>query len=343
MRARFLGSAILAAAVACGDSNDPGTRLACAVAEPSAVGMDADTLAAADRRIRDDLPNENAFLVVRRGKLIAEHYYNGTGRSTVHPTRSVTKSAGGALTGVALRQGWIESVDQTLGALLPHYFDPSIPVGRRDIMIQDLLTMSSGLAYDSLASYPIAGSWVTAFLSGPSIGAPGSRFHYDSSNPHLLSAVISAHARRSLAAIAEETLFRPLGISTYTWPQDIEGYNVGSTDLSLTAQDQAKLGELYLRDGIWNGRRLLPEGWVAASTTPAFQFPLGNGYGYLWWTVGGMGTQVYAAAGYRQQWIVVVPAFEIVVVIASESISLRAPERDHLQLLSRYVLPAIVE
>ena len=328
--------------VACSDSTNPATPLGWSVAQPAAVGMDADSLVAADEHIRASLPNVNAFLVVRRGKLAAEYYYHGTGRGTLHPTRSVTKAVVGVLTGVALQKGWLTSVDQTVGELLPHYFDATIPVERGAITLKNLLTMSSGLAYDSLASYPIVGSWVTAFLKGPSVAARGERFYYDSSNPHLLSAIITAQTHRSLAEAAEESLFGPLGITAYAWLQDIEGYNVGSTSLDMTAQDQAKLGELYLRDGMWAGQRILPAGWVAASTTPAFTFGQGNGYGYLWWTIGGLGTQVYAAAGYRQQWIIVVPERELVVVIASESINPRAPERDHLHLLSRYVLPAIL-
>jgi CubicO group peptidase (beta-lactamase class C family) len=263
--------------------------------------------------------------------------------TTGHSTRSVTKSVVGALTGVAMRKGWLTSLDQTVGELLPHYFDATIPVSRRGITLQQLLTMSSGLAYDSLASYPIVGGWVTAFLKGPSVGEPGARFYYDSSNPHLLSAIIATESRKSLGQVAEEELFGPLGIDSYVWLKDVEGFNVGSTSLDMTAQDQAKIGELYRNDGVWAGERILPEGWVAASTAPAYTFTQGNGYGYLWWKVGGLGVPAYAAVGYRQQWILVVPERELVVVIASESISMRGPERDHLHLVSRYVLPGVVQ
>lgn len=348
MRAHTSPFAVIAwlATIACSDSTAP-SRLGWPTAAPDAVGIIADSLDAADKHIKNDLPNVNAFLVLRRGKLVYEKYYHGTTRSTLNSTRSITKSVTSAMTGIAISHGWIASIDQNLGDLLPiYFFDSTIPAERKNITVRQMLTMSSGLAYDSDAKYPITGSWVTAFLKGPTVGAPGTRFYYDGSNPHLLSAIITNKTHRSLADIADDELFGPLDITRYNWLQDIEGFNVGSTSLDLEAQDMAKLGELYRLDGVWNGVRILPPGWVAASTTPAFHSTSsegghGSGYGYLWWTIDGYGTPIYAAIGYRQQWIIVAPEKELVVVIASESIEPREAERDHFHLFYRYVLPAL--
>ena len=339
---RVIDMAVLAVGlVACGDAAAPEARLDWPTAEPAEVGMDADMLSAADRHIRDSLPNINAFLVVRHGKLVLEGYYQRTNRGTLHPTRSMTKSVVGALTGVALAQGWLDSVEQPLATVLPEYFDATVPVDRRYITPHELLTMSSGLAYDSLGTDPINGSWISAFLHGPSIASPGRGSSTTAATPTCSQRRLRCRTGRTLADLAVETLFRPLGIEVYTWPADPEGFSIGSTGLYLSAQDQAKLGELYLRDGVWEGQRLLPVGWVEASTTPWFDLTYGDGYGYLWWTIGGLETQIYAAVGYRQQWILVLPEFDLVVVIASESSNLRGPEREHFHLLYRYVLPAI--
>lgn len=325
----------------CSDAAAPAPHPDWPTARPADVGLNADTLEAAHRHIRNDLPNVNAFLVVRNGTLVFERYYGGTTRETLLSARSMTKSVVGAMTGVALAQGWLDSVEQPLVTLLPDYFGPGVPPARRDITVRHLLTMSSGLAYDSLGADPILGSWVSAYVHGPSIAPPGAGFLYDSSNPHLLSAAVTVQTGFTLADLADRTLFGALGIAAYAWLSDPEGFSNGATGLYLGAADQAKLGELYLRDGVWGGERLLPAGWVAASTTPAFDLTYGDGYGYLWWTVGGLETEVYAAAGYRQQWILVLPEFDVVVVIASESTDLRGPETDHFHLLYRYVLPAI--
>jgi CubicO group peptidase (beta-lactamase class C family) len=328
-------------AAACGDAGAPQAHPDWPTARPADVGMDADTLEAAHRHIRNDLPNVNALLVVRQGKLVFERYYGGTDRETLLSVRSITKSVVGAMTGVALARGWLDSLGQRLPDVLPAYFDAGVPAARRDVTLRHLLTMSSGLAYDSLGADPIVGSWVSAYVHGPSITPPGEAFLYDSSNPHLLSAAITVQAGKALADLADETLFGALDIRSYAWLSDPEGFSNGSTGIYMMAADWAKLGELYLRDGVWDGERLLPVGWVEASTTPSFDLTAGDGYGYLWWTVGGLHTRIYAAVGYRQQWILVLPEFDLVVVIASETTDLRGPETDHFHLLYRYVLPAI--
>jgi hypothetical protein len=151
---------------------------------------------------------------------------------------------------------------------------------------------------------------------------------------HLLQGIIQQATGVDTLDFARRYLFDPLGISDVAWLADPQGINTGYGDLRLAPHDAAKLGYLYLRDGMWDGQRLLPEGWVAASTQPADgPQPSGSGYGYLWW----LSPYYYSALGRGGQRVVVVPEAEMVVVITAGG---GRSDTVTNHLLSTYLLPA---
>jgi CubicO group peptidase (beta-lactamase class C family) len=150
---------------------------------------------------------------------------------------------------------------------------------------------------------------------------PGTRYHYDSALQHLLSAIVTHATGLPMARCAERELFAPLGIARYNWFADDEGYSYGSHDLFLAPQDMARIGQLYLDDGMWRGRRLLDEGFARTAViglVPTGE-PAAPTYGYAWRQTHALGTTpAYAAAGFGGQYVFVVPSQRLVVAAHSD-------------------------
>ena len=174
-------------------------------------------------------------------------------------------------------------------------FFPGRRIANRDarkeaISIEHLLTMSSGLhgIYDNtevtLYDMRASNDWVQFMLDQPMDHEPGTHFCYNSGASHIVSAILSQATGRPMLELAREHLFGPLGIRDVVWPSDPQGHTRGWGHLQLQPQDMAKIGYLFLMDGLWEGRRLLPPGWVSESTRLHFDpWPRGHGYGLLWW------------------------------------------------------------
>jgi CubicO group peptidase (beta-lactamase class C family) len=174
---------------------------------------------------------------------------------------------------------------------------------------------------------------------------PGNRFTYDNGNSHLLSAVLTEATGMSTAEYARRKLFRPLGIDEGgLWPADPQGITRGAVGLQLRPRDFAKLGELYLRGGRWNGRQIVPADYVRESTTMQVRLAPrpGHGYGYHWRVADALGGQAnrpfsFAALGYAGQSIAVVPSHDLVVVTTAQG----DPDWNPADLVLRFIVPAV--
>jgi CubicO group peptidase (beta-lactamase class C family) len=145
---------------------------------------------------------------------------------------------------------------------------------------------------------------------------PGAKWTYNSGGSHLMAGIVKAATKRSLDELAIERLFQPLGIRDFHWKKTPTGEPDAEGGLYLTAHDLAKIGFLYLRDGIWEGRRVLPAGWVANATTRhAKGVGPGWDYGLQWWLTSRGGADVWAGRGYGGQLLIVIPSREIVAVV----------------------------
>ena len=289
-------------------------------ASPVAEGIDSAALARVERRAPTEVPTLETLLVVRHGRIIEEREYAGA-EVTYHDVQSLTKSVVSLLVGIALHQGAIKSLDQTLADFLSRKLlarlDPR--VGR--ITLKQLLEMRAGFGADDPYATPLfesAPNWMSAILARPLVTQPGTTFAYDGGATHLLSVVLTKAVGLTADKYARERLFRPLGIpdSRWRWERDAQGNAEGPTGLSLRARDMARIGYLLLHAGRWNGNQVVPADYVRDATAmqERAQFLAGGpplGYGYQFWTLRPEG---FAAIGYGGQTIAVFPKLDLVVV-----------------------------
>lgn len=317
------------------------------VSTPEAQGMDSTLLAEAVRQFsQQDLYEIHSLHIIRNGTLVTEAYFYPYEAGYTHDLASVTKSVMATLIGAAIQQGYIQDVQQPVLSFFEDRTIAHLDEYKRAMTIENLLTMRSGLdctnhpAEATLFEMMSTPDWVQFTLDLPMTDAPGSRFVYCSSNVHLLAAILQAATGQPLLDFARTALFEPLGIAEIIWPTDPQGLPHGWGDLHLRPEDMAKLGQLYLEGGIWNGQQLLPPDWVQAATQIPADFESnewaeGEGYGYLWWLRSG----AYFAQGRGGQMVAVLPEFDLVVALTGGG----GPAQLEVayQILIDYIVPSI--
>ncbi len=288
-------------------------------------GIDPQLLEQAYARARA-IPGIRSLLVQRHGVLVGEEYFHGSGPDSLDQVWSVTKSVMSILTGIALQRGDLASLDQTLDDFLGPVVD-SLPADKGRITLRQLLTMTSGLQWHELDGGGEYNLWVTSgdmvqyAIDRPWASAPGTTFLYNTGAAHLLSAILTEATGTSTLDFASRFLFGPLGITRLDWWTDDRGYYTGGMGLNLRPRDMMTIGQLFLRQGVWQGAEVVSAAWVEESTAPhvatgnAIQF--GPQYGYLWWIGQGQGRAFYFATGYAGQFILVAPDLDLVIVATS--------------------------
>lgn len=250
-------------------------------------------------------------------------YYQGR---DIHTLQSVTKSIAATIVGMALARREIAGVDVPF---LPFFKDRNLSrVDQRlhKATLQDLLTMRSGIEWhendrpldetNTTVQLERSQDWIRFTLDQPMDAAPGTKWTYNSGGSQLLSGIIRAATGRFIDDYAIETLFRPLGIREFHWKRTPTGHPDTEGGLYLSAEDLAKIGLLYLRDGQWEGKRILPPGWVRAATARHVTGLRGGwDYGYQWWVTTRSGADVWAGRGFGGQLLIVIPSRDIVGVI----------------------------
>jgi CubicO group peptidase (beta-lactamase class C family) len=296
-----------------------------------------------------------AIVVVLGGRIIAEHYADGYGAASRFAGWSMTKSVTNALVGILVGEG---RLDLAADRLRPEWLAPDDPRG--SITLHQLMHMSSGLDFDE--SYTPRGGATrmlfnradaaAAAAEAPLAHAPGSTWYYSSGTTNIISGVardVFGGDHGAYHSFPRQRLFDVIGMRSAVLEPDAAGTFVGSSFMYATARDWARFGLLFLRDGEWDGQRLLPEGWVQYSVTPAPAAPLGR-YGAQWWLNAGAAEDVarrpwpdlpadtYWASGYQGQFVAVIPSRDLVVV----RLGVTASERGFsLGALLRDVLEAV--
>ncbi len=308
---------------------------------PSAEGMDSLTLVLAGE-LASELPQSYGMVVVRNGGVVFERYFNGKDANDSFAVRSVTKSVVGILTGLAIQNGFIDDEDVKIKAFFPEYFDTITDGQKRSITIRHLLTMSSGFQWNETADR-LYGDYMQSAILLPMAAAPGSIFNYNSSNPHLISGILTKSTGQSTLEFASEHLFLPLGIRTSRWDRDPHDFCLGGTGLYLTLTDMAKIGFLYQNDGCYDGRSIVCRRWVEDSGEDAMG---GDGvpYGYLWWLMMGGNHEVVYAYGYGGQMIYVVKDLKLVFAFTADpNVNAQTAQTTRSladSLLINYIIPA---
>jgi|SRR5688572_30490168 len=266
------------------------------------------------------LPRLHSLLVSHRGTLVLERYYNGATATRPANVKSVSKSVISALTGIALERKLIPDVSTPIVTYFPQ-LKTDRDKRKVTITVEDLLTMRPGLESTSNRNY---GAWVTSknwvqwALARPMLAGRGEVMDYSTGNTHLLSAILTQVSKSNTWQFANDTLARPLGFTLARWPRDPQGIYFGGNDMLMTPRQMVTFGELYLREGRANGSQVVPERWVARSIEPRGRSSWsGQRYGYGWWVREIAGHDAYYAWGFGGQYIIVVPALELVVAATS--------------------------
>ncbi|WP_312160532.1 serine hydrolase [Phenylobacterium sp.] len=270
----------------------------------------------------DEVGETHALAIVQGGKLIFERYGEGHGPDATYPSWSKAKSITQALVGMLVLDG---KLDIHAPAKVPEWAAPGDP--RAAITLDQLLRMSSGLKFiEDYAPGSVSDVIEMLFQSGkgdvahyaasqPLEHAPGAFWSYASGTSNIVARIAGAAAGGDLKAFMTERLFEPLGMKTPKPKFDAAGTFIGSSFCYASARDFARFGLLYLRDGVWDGRRLLPEGWVDYARTPTYQQEgaVEGRYGAHWWLdIAGPGS--FSANGYDGQYTVLVPDLDLILV-----------------------------
>lgn len=291
------------------------------VSTPEAQGVDSRKLLEMFKDIQTKRGSDlHSILIVKNGYLITESYLAPYHKEVLHNIKSASKSVLSALVGIALREKYLNNLDQKVSEFYPEYMnDPQ----KRDITLRHLLTMTAGLtwSYDQETTSPVSPFDLEQWKSVPMRDTPGKKFEYNTMLAHMMSAILTKAGHNSTKEIADPFLFKPLGISDVQWSKDDKGIYLGGAELFLKPRDMAKFGLLYLDKGVWGGRQVVPREWVEESTSPKLSigpdlnYPRAIKYGYWWW----IPAQGYQARGWGGQYIIVRPDMKMVVVVTGEA------------------------
>jgi CubicO group peptidase (beta-lactamase class C family) len=287
----------------------------------------------------------NGFMLVRHGRVVAGGWWAPYDAETQHVLYSLSKSFTSTAVGLAAAEGKLSLDDEVLG-FFPEEAPREPSANLRQMRVRDLLRMNTGhesepsmtLGRDAPDSLRDA-TWVRIFLAHPVPFKPGTRFLYDTPATYMLSAIVQERTGQTVLDYLGPRLFEPLGIEAPVWDASPQGISLGGYGLRVRTEDIAKLGQLYLQKGTWNGRRVLPEGWAEEATrlqTSNGSNPRSDwdqGYGYQFWR----SRHGYRGDGAFGQYMLVLPDQDAVVAITGGVRDLQAV----LDLVWEKLLPAM--
>ncbi len=264
----------------------------------------------------DKFDSMNSFMLVRHGQVIAEGWWAPYNRESRHSLYSLSKSFTSTAVGIAIEEGKLRLDDEVLKSF-PDAAPSEVSGQLKAMRMSDLLRMNTGHQTEP----PRTGeSWVKSFLAHPVPFKPGTHFLYNTSATYMQSAMVQKATGQTVLDYLKPRLFEPLGIENPTWEMSPEGIAAGGYGLSVRTEDIAKFGQLYLQQGMWNGKQLVAKDWVAAATArqtsngsnPASDWD--QGYGYQFWRCR---HGAYRGDGAFGQYCVVLPEQDAVIAITS--------------------------
>lgn len=337
--------------------------LAVTAAPPS---LDTTRIAALEAAIAsEDIKQVTSVMLLVDGAVAYEGYFNGATADTLHDVRSASKSVTAMLIGAAIGDGHLPGVQARVYDYFPeftarHAVDPRL----RTTTVEDLLTMSSLWECDDQNAFStgneermyVTEHWLEFALSLPVKGfapwmtrpedSPHGRTHaYCTANSFVLGAVVERATTMPLADYAAQALERPLGIARSHWNRSPEGIGMGGGGTRYRTRDLARLGELVLAGGRWQGKALIPGDYVAAMVSAQAQTDDGSDYGYQWWglklPVDGQDTTVWAMSGNGGNYVFVMPEKKLVAVVTSRAYNRSYAHSQSRRVLTGFLLPAL--
>jgi CubicO group peptidase (beta-lactamase class C family) len=341
------------------------------IATPESVGLDGARLCGIRARLREMEADVHAVVIVRHGKLVFEQYFSGYDEpwdqgggqhtfnaTTKHDMRSASKSVVSLLVGIAIDRKLIASADEPVVKFFPEHAAVE-SAGWDQITLRHLLTMSSGMQWDENRGWddpkndePHLGNEtdpIRYVLSKPVAKPPDALWTYNGGGTDLLGNILERVSGKPLEVFAREVLFQPLGISDVEWKNYPQNKKVAAAGLRIRPRDAAKIGQLLLNRGAWDGKPIVSADWIEQSIKPRFQavgyFSGLFFYGQQWWLGRSIseGTEVkwISAMGSGGQRIFIVPDRDLVVMTTS-GLYFRAHQGDGaLDMLTNNILPSV--
>jgi len=313
---------------------------------PEAEGISSASILAFLDALQAGNHEMHSFMLVRHGSVVAEGWWSPYAPELNHTMYSMSKSFTSTAIGLAVNEGRLR-VDDLVMSFFPRDRPRVISEYLAKLRVKHLLTMSTGHQKEPTTEMTAAENWVKVFLSSPITHEPGSVFMYNSGATYMLSAIIQHLTGQKLIDYLEPRLFQPLAIDGATWETCPRGINTGGWGLNLRTEGMAKFGQLYLKQGVWNGHRILPADGVAEATSLKIQQtrPVNptrpnerndwlQGYGYQFWRCT---HNAFRGDGAFGQYTIVMPEQDAVIAITSEVKTMQDP----LDLVWEHLLPAM--
>ncbi len=287
----------------------------------------------------------DGLIVIRNGWIVYEEYPSNYGPDDTHHLFSCTKSITSTLVGTALLLGYLESVETPILDFFQGYNFSNPSERKEKISIKNLLEMAAGFEWNEeqygneINDYNMmirSEDWIRYVLDKPMISDPGTTFLYNSGASHILSAIIQIVTHNSTLDFAQSNLFNHLGITDYEWDQDPQRVYNGASKLKLKPRDMAKIGYLYLRDGLWDGIQVIPQDWVQMTSSVQVHVSDSLDYSYQWWILSEAGA--YYALGWGYQSITVVPDYDLVIVVTAATLD---PSVEVEYVLNKWIFPSL--
>ncbi len=288
----------------------------------------------------------HGFMLARHGRVVAEGWWQPYGPQFNHTLYSLSKSFTSTAVGFAVAEGRLTVNDQVL-KFFPDDLPAQVDENLAALRVRDLLSMAVGNTKEPTHDMVKEENWVRSFLAAPISHAPGSTFMYNSGATYMCSAIVQKLTGQRILDYLTPRLFQPLGIRGARWEVCPRGINTGGWGLSVPTEALAKFGQLYLQQGVWQGRQLLPAAWIEEATTKKIQQPLPakpgrpnekndwlQGYCYQFWRCR---HNAFRGDGAFGQFMVVLPEQDAVVAIHAETGNMQS----ELDLVWDHLLPAM--
>ncbi|MGI9408218.1 MAG: serine hydrolase domain-containing protein [Hyphomicrobiaceae bacterium] len=312
-----------------------------------------------------ELSGLHSVLVVHKGEIVAESHFKGEderwgsslgervhGQDTLHDLRSVTKSIVSLLHGIALSEGRVPGLDERLIDHFPEYADLAKDPERRKILVRHALSMKMGTEWNEDLPYSdpknseiameLARDRYRFVLDRPMVNEPGDWWVYNGGATAVIAKLIADGAGKPVDTYAEEKLFKPLGITKFEWIKGGDDVPSAASGLRLNIHDLAKIGQLVLQDGSYEGKRIVPAHWLDASFTPYSNLQSGLRYGLFWW-LSGEGSPPNWSAGFGNggQRLTISKGEELVLVVFAGNYNDPDAWKLPVKIITEFVIPTL--
>lgn len=305
-------------------------------------------------KVKESYENINGIMVLNNGEIVLEEYFNGMNKFDRFNVASVTKSVLSAAFGIAIDKGYINSVDDKVVSYFPEY-KLNKNRTRDNVKIHELLSMTAPYSFrgmgQKLGKLINSEDWIEHSLSILGLGGNNNDFKYSDASAHLLSGIITKTTGLTTREFSNKYLCSKIGMTEIPevdmksfnindilftkekgWLSDKQGLTIGGWGLTLTLNDMAKFGQLYLNNGLWNDEQVISKDWVEKSTKN-----YSSDYGYFWWLRNTEYYDAFYAMGTGGNIIAIIPKYDLVIAIASEVI--RTPLKNRWDLIDESIIP----